>query len=103
MNVSFNTAMDFRKSWLPFPMKPIEMSLNTKMDDFMNLTTEELAERKRLIEEYIESVVTHVEDNPVEFVDNRLRRSEVCSMRTLSEVFGHRLEELRETKHLNVA
>ncbi|MBC7923789.1 MAG: hypothetical protein H7Z75_22160 [Ferruginibacter sp.] len=85
-------------------MKSIEMSLNTKMDDFMNLTAAELAERKRLIEEYIALVVTHVEDNPTEFIDNRLRRSEACSMRTLSEVFGHRIEELRETKHLkNVA
>jgi len=70
----------------------------------MNLSVEELAERKSLIEEYIELVVTNVENHPAEFENNRLRRTEVCSMRTLSEIFQHRIDELRESKRLkNVA
>ncbi len=70
----------------------------------MSLTLEELAERKRLIEEYIELVVINVDNHPNEFANNRLRRSEVCSMGTLSEVFQHRINELHMSKCLqNVA
>lgn len=85
-------------------MRTIQLTLDTKLDEFMNLSVNELAERQRLIEEYIELVVMNVENHPAEFADNRLRRTEVCSMRTLSEIFQHRIEELREHKHLkNVA
>ncbi|MES2731771.1 MAG: hypothetical protein V4714_08485 [Bacteroidota bacterium] len=85
-------------------MKTIQMSLDTKMDEFMKLTIEELNERKRLIEEYIELVVINVDNHPNEFANNRLRRTEICSMRTLSEVFQHRINELGNGKRLqNVA
>jgi hypothetical protein len=85
-------------------MKTIQISLDTKMDEFMSLTMEELAERKQLIEEYIELVVINVDNHPNEFADNRLRRTEVCSMSTLSEVFQHRINELHSSKFLqNVA
>ena len=66
----------------------------------MQLSVEELAERKKLIEEYISLVVTNVENHPTDFANNRLRRTEVCSMRTLSEVFQYRIEELRDSKQL---
>jgi len=79
-------------------MKTIQLTLDTKIDEFMNLSVEELIERKRLIEEYIELVVMNVENHPTDFADNRLRRNEVCSMRTLSDVFQHRIDELRESK-----
>ena len=79
-------------------MKAIQMSLDTKIDEFMNLSVEELMERKRLIQEYIELVVINVENHPADFANNRLRRTEVCSMRTLSDVFQNRIDELRENK-----
>jgi hypothetical protein len=82
-------------------MKAIQLTLDTKIDEFMKLTIEELTERKRLIQEYIELVVTNVENHPTDFADNRLRRNEVCSMRTLSDVFQHRIDELRESKRNN--
>jgi hypothetical protein len=92
------------QTYLLSPMKAIQMTLDTKLDDFMKLSLDELTERKRLIEEYIELVVINVENHPSDFADNRLRRTEVCSMRTLSEIFQHRIEELHQNKSMkNVA
>jgi hypothetical protein len=104
MNVFTCATNQGPQTFLLSPMKTIQMTLDTKLDEFMKLSLEELTERKQLIEEYIELVVTNVENHPADFANNRLRRTEVCSMRTLSEIFQHRIEELRNEKHMkNVA
>jgi len=91
------------QTYLLSPMKAIQMTLETKLDDFMKLTVEELTDRRRLIEEYIELVVTNVENHPTDFANNQLRRTEVCSMRTLSEIFQHRIDEMQNKAMKNVA
>lgn len=96
------SARPFTSTYLA--MNPFQRTLNTKMDEFMHLSLLDLTERRRLIEEYITLVVTNIDNHPQSFADNQLRRSEVCSMRTLAEVFQHRIDELRQEKPLrNVA
>ncbi|MES2733598.1 MAG: hypothetical protein V4714_17775 [Bacteroidota bacterium] len=74
--------------------KTVQISLDTKMDEFMKLSPEDLTERKRLLDEYIRQIEQNIETHPSEFANNRLRRTEVVSMTTLSEVFQHRINEL---------
>lgn len=75
-------------------MKAIQEALETKVDEFTSLSTQELSKRNSLIREYISLIVSNMEAYPAEFEYNKIRRSEVCAMRTLSDIFQHRINEM---------